>query len=214
MTNHGENLKVVGQPFLDYFRLNDSKEKKYTIYAPHWTVARQGIAYGTFEWNGRFLLDYAKKHPGKNWVFKPHPLLFNALIERGIMSKNEAEEYYNEWGRVGLRYESGDYLELFNNSKMLITDCSSFLGEYFMTGNPVVHLISEFATPYNDTINQVIKNYYHASNVEDLERLLGELPEQDKMRNQRIRAVEELGYKNNYASQNILDDLIQTIGVE
>ena len=211
MQNHGKNLKVTGQPFLDYFRLNPSGESKYTIYAPHWTVAKQGIAYGTFEWNGKFMLEYAKKHPEKNWVFKPHPLLFKALIDQGIMTVGEVQNYYNEWGNIGFRYESGDYLELFNNSQMLITDCSSFLGEYFMTEKPVIHLISPFATPYNKTVNRVIKHYYRAENIEDLKTLLERLPEHDTMKEERMRAVEELGFKNNYASKNILDDIIQTI---
>ena len=211
MQNHGKNLKVTGQPFLDYFRLNPSGESKYTIYAPHWTVAKQGIAYGTFEWNGMFLLEYAKKHPEKNWVFKPHPLLFKALVDKKIMTLDEVQNYYNEWENIGLRCESGDYLELFNNSQMLITDCSSFLGEYFMTEKPVIHLISPFATPYNKTVNRVIKHYYRAENIEDLKTLLERLPEHDTMKEERMRAVEELGFKNNYASKNILDDIIQTI---
>jgi len=207
MSNKAKNVKVVGQPFLDYFRLNKSEEKTYTIYAPHWSICKKSIAYGTFEWNGKFMLEYAKLHPERNWIFKPHPLLFMALINNKIMTQEEAENYYNEWAKIGLKYESGDYLELFNKSKLLITDCSSFLGEYFLTENPVIHLISEFATPYNETINQIIENYYKVKNVEELGILLNYLSKNDPLKSQRIQALEDLGLKNNYAAENILNDL-------
>ena len=84
-----------------------------------------------------------------------------ALIDNNVMTEQQAEDYYNEWDKIGLRYEHGDYLELFNKSKMLITDCSSFLGEYFLTENPVIHLISKDATPYNETVNQIVKYLIH-----------------------------------------------------
>lgn len=204
MQNRGKNLKVTGQPFLDYFRFNPSQEKKYTIYAPHWTLCGKGIAYGTFEWNGKFMLDYAKQHPEMNWIFKPHPLLKKALVDNGIMTGEEVEKYYNTWER----FEHGDYLELFSQSQMLITDCSSFLGEYFMSGNPVIHLISDKAKPYNKTVKQIVENYYPARNLEELQRLLEELPQNDWMKEQREKALEKLNYKDNYAAKNILDDIL------
>jgi len=211
MKNKGKNLKVTGQPFLDYFRLNMSSKKEYIIYAPHWTVANQGIKYATFEWNGEFLLDYAKKHPEQKWVFKPHPLLFKSLINNKIMSEDDVKKYYNDWAKIGLVYEDGDYLDIFNQSKMLITDCSSFLGEYFMTENPIIHLISKNAEPYNDTIKQIIKNYYKATELEELQNLLNKLPNNDCMKDVRQKALKELGYKNNYAALNVINDIMEQI---
>lgn len=211
MENNAKNVIVTGQPFLDYFRNHHKINSKYTIYAPHWTICNQGISYGTFEWNGLWLLDYAKKHPEKAWVFKPHPLLKKALVDNNIMLEQEVLDYYKEWNKIGMTYESGDYLDLFNQSKMLITDCSSFLGEYFMTENPVIHLISKNSTPYNETINQIIKYYYKAECVEHLAELLEELPEKDYMKEERIKAISALGYKNNNASQNILNNMLEKI---
>ncbi|MBQ4114690.1 CDP-glycerol glycerophosphotransferase family protein [bacterium] len=211
MENKGKNLKVVGQPFFDYFRNIEKKENKYTIYAPHWTVCQKGVAYATFEWNGDWILEYAKKHPERNWVFKPHPLLYKALVDNNIKSPEEVREYYDEWDKIGIKYESGDYLDLFNASKMLITDCSSFLGEYFLTENPVIHLISSSSIPFNKTVSQVIENYYKAHNLEELQKLLEELPQNDWMKSQRVDALKKLGFKNNYAAENILNDLLNQL---
>lgn len=207
--NNSKNIIVTGFPFLDYFKNNLIKEKKYIIYAPHWTVGNQGISYSTFEWSGKFLLEYAKQHKEYQWVFKPHPLLKKALIDKKIMTKNEAENYYNTWADIGLKHEKGEYLDLFNQSKMLITDCGSFLGEYFFTGQPVIHLISQNATPYNETINQIIKHYYRANDLIELGKLLSELPQNDTMKTARINALEN--YTKFSAAENILEDIEKTI---
>lgn len=214
MENHGKNVIVTGQPSFDYFRNAKELNKEFIIYAPHWSVCKKSVAYGTFEWNGKFLLKYAKNHPDKKWIFKPHPLLFKALVDNKLMTQNEAEEYYNDWDKIGLKYESGDYFELFLRSKMMITDCSTFLGEYFLTENPLIHLISQDATPFNETVNNVIKNYYKATNIEELTQLLDQLPENDFLKEQRLNALKTLGYKNNYASENILTDIKKTVGLQ
>lgn len=213
MKNHGKNVIVTGQPSFDYFHNNIRQEKEFIIYAPHWSICKKSVAYGTFEWNGKFLLDYAKKHPQQKWVFKPHPLLFKALIDNNIMSKQEAKNYFNEWDKIGLKFESGDYFDLFLRSKMMITDCSTFLGEYFLTENPLIHLISKDATPFNETVNQVIENYYKATNIKELSKLLEQLPENDIMKTKRINAVNNLGFKNINASQNILNDIKSTLDI-
>lgn len=212
MENKGKNLCVTGQPYLDYFKNCEAKEKEYIIYAPHWTVANQGISYGTFEWNGKFILEYAKIHPEQKWVFKPHPMLFKSLIDKGVMTEAEAKEYYATWDKIGLKYESGDYLELFSKSKLLITDCSSFLGEFFLTGSPVIHLISKTATPYNETINRIIKNYYRAENLEELQMLLNKLPNDDSMKVQRENAIKDFNASETTSAEKIVKDILETIG--
>ena len=80
-----------------------------------------------------------------------------------------------------------------------------------MSGNPVIHLISEKAKPYNETVKQIVENYYPARNLEELQKLLEDLPQNDWMKEQREKALEKLNYKNNYAAKNILDDILKQI---
>lgn len=211
MPNKAKNVIVTGQPFLDYYKTNQNKDSKYIIYAPHWTICNQGISYGTFEWNGKFMLEYAKQHKNQKWIFKPHPLLKKTLVDKKVMTENEANEYYNSWDEIGLKYEKGEYLDLFLQSKMLITDCSSFLGEYFFTGKPVIHLISQNATPYNETINQIIKYYYKAQNLENLKSLLDNIEQNDWMEKERKEALNKLNAAQKNAAENILSDILNQL---
>lgn len=208
MENSGANLKVVGYPYLDNYKQIDNK-KDYIIYAPHWTVAQKGLAYSTFEWSGQFLLEYAKKST-LNWVFKPHPLLFKALIDNKIMTKLEAESYYAEWGKLGIKCESGDYLDLFAQSAMMITDSSSFLGEFAITNKPLIHLLSE-KSQFRNSENPLLKIHYRAESLDELKNLLSTLPENDYKKELREKELIKLNFKNSIASKNIYKDILEII---
>ncbi len=211
MRNKGENLIVTGHTALDYFYLGKDKgqEKKYVIYAPHWSINYERENYATFEWNGAHILEFAKAHPELNWIFKPHPSLKERLRLQNIMTREEIQSYWDDWEKIGLKYESGDYLDLFAQSYAMITDCGSFLTEFFLTEQPVIHLISEKAFGYNPSAEAVVKNYYKAHNIDELDKLFEEILIQktDSMKQQRVNAISDLGFNGVYAAQNILDDL-------
>ncbi|MCM1003415.1 MAG: CDP-glycerol glycerophosphotransferase family protein [Candidatus Gastranaerophilales bacterium] len=171
MDNKGENIKVTGALALDYFTAHPPKnEKQYVIYAPHWTVKHEGtIAYSTFAETGKFMLEYAKRNPQFNWLFKPHPMLKKALIDNKIMTKQEVKEYYNSWSEACF---DGDYFKYFNDSQLMITDCSTFLLEYAVTQKPLIRLVSKNMPEFNTTTEEVVKTYYNAQDIQELEKYL------------------------------------------
>ena len=61
------------------------------------------------------------------------------------MTREQVEQYFDEWRAIGSIKEGTSYMELFANSSCLITDCGSFLTEYAFTGKPVIHLVSGLA---------------------------------------------------------------------
>ena len=212
MKNRGKNLEAVGYPELDTYLKPTEYDKKYIIYAPHWSVGGDTpLNYATFEWNNKFILDFAKQHPELNWVFKPHPALKGKLIESGLMSDKEVENYYNQWNLIGQKYEGPDYFELFKQSKVLITDCGSFLAEYMPTKNPVILLKSKSAKSYNFLAKKVTKYYYKASHLKELSAIFDEviLKGEDQLKHKRLKILEHLKLITN-ASQNIIDNLNKT----
>lgn len=209
MDNKGENLYITGYPHLDYFINNSNQNEGYIIYAPHWTVANQGLAYSTFEWSGEFLLEYAKKSNLK-WIFKPHPMLHKALIDNKLMTKEEADKYYDDWAKIGIKYEGGDYLELFNKSSMMITDSSSFLGEYFATQKPLIHLMSK-NSQFRNSSNPILKTFYRAENLEELKDYIKDLPQKDYKDEIRKQIKKDLNENENYSAKIIKEILLNEI---
>lgn len=211
---NSKNLAVVGHPTLDFYILNkNSSDKKYVIYAPHWSINDKRLELSTFKWSGRFILEYAQKHSDFKWVFKPHPILKHRLLTENIMSKEEIETYWKEWANIGTVCESGDYFEYFVNSKAMITDCASFLVEYFPTAQPVVHLLTETSkTCWTPDVARITNTYYQVENVKELKSELDNLFENknDYKKNIRLETLSELDFCNNTLSaQRIIDEIMK-----
>lgn len=219
MTNKGVNLRIAGHPQLDYFYLNrntiDSAEKKYVIYAPHWSINMPLENYATFLWNGRHILEFAKSHPEIKWVFKPHPILKCRLKNQGIMTDNEIQSYWEEWAKIGIVYETGDYMEFFKNSYAMITDCGSFLTEFFLTKQPVIHLVSKSAIPYNPSAEKIVKTYYQAHNINELDNFLNTviIDKNDYLKDKRLKTLGEMKLDTCYAAENIINDIKKELNI-
>lgn len=215
MPNKGRNLEVVGHTILDKYLETSLHKPKFIIYAPHWSLGNTPLKYATFDWSGKYILEFAKRHPEVNWIFKPHPILKNRLLELEIMTEEEVNNYYSEWDKIGMIYEGPDYIDLFKESRLLITDCGSFLAEYMPTKNPVILLKSKNSTPYNFLAQKVTKYYYKAYNLKDLKTLFHKvlLNNEDPIKNKRINMLHDLNLVTN-ASQNIVNDLNKTLGIK
>ena len=156
------NVSIVGWSKLDVYHsmIKKQTQKPLIIYAPHHSFEEHGLNLATFQYNGKEILELAKKYADKfDWVFKPHPRLKHALVLNKIMTAEQADEYWGEWEKLGTICDDGNYFQMFNNSCAMITDCCSFLGEYLPTGNPVLHLINKKAQ-FNNVAKSFIGAYY------------------------------------------------------
>ena len=175
------NCIVTGNPKYDIYIGEEStneevlwknNDAKKIIYAPHHSLDKNGLKLATFRQNGKFILKYAQKHPNTTWVFKPHPRFKYALLRNNIMTSEEIDKYYKAWSKVGCICETGDYFKYFKTSDLLITDCCSFLGEYFPTNKPIIRL-STGATPnFNDLGKLIDECCYITKNNKELESCL------------------------------------------
>lgn len=163
MLNKGKNCVVSGYPKLDDYAkpVQKTKNQPKILYAPHHSFSGR-LRFATFRWNGREMLEYARRHSEISWVFKPHPRLKYELVEQKIMTLEEANDYYDSWASMDNSefYNSGDYIRLFQESDLLITDCISFLGEYLPSGNPVILLENTESAGYNELGKEIISSYY------------------------------------------------------
>lgn len=208
------NVYGLGNPILDNFKLNENNtdDKNYVIYAPHYSfdheLNKNPVNYGTFLDNGELILEFAQRHPEQNWVFKPHPQLKFALYK--VWGKDKTDKYYKDWEKVGLGCYDSSYIDLFLDSKLLITDCDSFLLEYFCTSNPIIHIVSEHCNAkVSDFSRKIFNTFYKVSNNAELSEQLNNIliNNNDYKKELRIKTLNESNLTNNYAAQNILDDI-------
>ena len=215
------NILGLGHPILDKFYLKqdhlNETNKNYVIYAPHYSFKHPNntnpVMYGTFDWNGYQILEYAQKHPEINWVYKPHPQLKYTMLETGMLP-DTIDDYWNEWRKVGIVCEDSSYMDLFLDSKALITDCGSFLTEYFCTQKPLIHLISDDCLIEPNVIaKRNFDTFYKVHNLEEMYETFDQvlIKNEDPLKEKRLKVLEDSGLLNNYAAKNIMEDILKDI---
>ena len=212
-------IKGLGHTMLDVFQDDDTIESKgWVIYAPHWSITHKNnlnnINISTFDENGQLILEYAKKHPEIKWMFKPHPTLKSALLRIGEMTKEEIDDYYAQWENIAKCCYDGSYIDYFKESDVLITDCGSFLLEYFCTNKPLIHLVSnQCENPVYPQLNDMFETFYQVKSNADLFDTLDSvlLAKNDYKKDIRAKMVKQYAFTNNNAAKNIINDLKNTI---
>ena len=210
-------IKGIGHPALDLLQQNKDKKcnKNYVIYAPHHSI-NNCENFSTFMKNGKYILDFAKKHTEINWVFKPHPTLKYRLINDGILSETEINSYFEEWEKFATCCYDSNYYELFLDSKALITDSASFLTEYFCTEKPIIHLISSKSKVIPlPPFEKILNTFYKVKNINDLNKAFDEIliKNQDSKKEERISLLKECNLHQKNASLNIMQDINNLLGV-
>lgn len=152
------------------------------------------------------MLEYAKAHPEIRWVFKPHPLLRRRLIENGFMTRQEVDDCYQAWERIGITCYDGGYADLFKRSRALVTDSGSFLLEYMTVGKPLIRLEPvDFNMRFSPVFARVLDSFYTCRSVDEMKAALKLVVEdrQDPRREERQTAAKAAGLYGNQAAERI-----------
>ena len=222
LRGNSKNCYVVGYPKLDKY--NECKDVRSPwknqnavkiIYAPHHSLDNNGLRLSTFKQNGKFILELAKSHPETEWILKPHPRLKYALLKNNLMTKDEIDEYFNEWEKIGAVYNKGDYIDLFKTSDLMITDCGSFLAEYLPSKHPIIHLKNKKSVNMNKLGKKIDNEYYQVNNCSELEEVfdLLVLKKNDYKKETRIDLINQMFSKES-VSKKIYNHIINLLGGE
>lgn len=225
---YGSNAVLVGYPKMDGYAkpiencvipAKIDNGKPIVIYAPHWTIthAENCCDLSTFHIYYKYFLDVLKNNPNINFVFKPHPNLLSAVVHNKLMSAEEYKKYIEEWNNSdnGIVVESGEYIDLFRKSDLLITDCGSFIGEWLPSNKPCMYLVKptkgskSFMNKYSLLGQKILEKYYLCHNKNDIKKYFGMIinDKKDIMREERIKLKDELFINIGSSGQKIVEYL-------
>ena len=161
-----------GYPKIDPFFSKDAKfhfdwkmarrNAKKIIYAPHWSI-NAVTKWATFQWNYKFMYEFAKAHPEISWVVKPHQALFFSVVDSKIFPSVEAfEDYLQKWDDLpnAQVYTGAYYQDIFATSDGMIHDSGSFIAEYQYVDKPMIYLTREDGLPYNELGDAILNVSY------------------------------------------------------
>ena len=129
------------------------------------------------------------------------------------MSEKEVNNYYDEWKKIAVFCDTANYFDLFKQSQLMITDCSSFLAEYFPSTHPVINLKNKNSISLNPFGQAITDCYYKVYNIKELKQVLKMLLEdgQDPLREKRMQRLKELNLLDTPSSTRIISLLRETL---
>ena len=134
------------------------RENKFRlIWTPRWTTNEGNCNFFDYK---DLLLDYCLSHDEIDFVFRPHPQAFSEWIANGLLTKEEAALYQKKYAdapNANIDKESL-YLNTFYSSDCLITDVSSIVAEYFLTGKPIIYCHKK--DYFNDFSRKLSEGFY------------------------------------------------------
>jgi hypothetical protein len=144
---NGENCVVWGNPRVDSIdkiknatipaEWNEKiNGRKVILWTPHHT-----IEYGTFFEYKNVIFKYFEDNKDIFLLFRPHPLMLQAIIKNGILTDNDVIAIINmiEQSDNIILDTSPSYREAFSVSDAIMTDPTSFLKEYLILDRPILY---------------------------------------------------------------------------
>lgn len=144
-----DNCQVVKSGFPVFDEINNSinnesnwnypNEKKFrVIWTPRWCTNENSCNF--FEYKD-LLIDYCRNKSDIDFIFRPHPQAFRNWISEKKMTEYELNEYKNIFSSSeNMKIDNdADYRGTFNSASCLVTDISSIIPEFFLTGKPIIY---------------------------------------------------------------------------
>ena len=181
------------------------------IWTPRWTTDLK-IGGSNFLRYYLKMLSFFKKHIDMNLLIRPHPLMIDNFIKNHHMTENEVNSFY-------LKVKSADnicldnkkdYINTFWESDVLVTDFSSIIAEYFITGKPIVYCSNDADLKYTEDMLKMLECCYVVDNEEDMFKCILEIRNgNDYLKEKRKTTSDEIFGKIEQSSKRIVDALVE-----
>ena len=173
----GVTSTYLGFPVLEtikhQFSTNDNS-KVNILWTPRWSddLSLGGTAFKKYKDNIFELKDVSDN---VNLVLRPHPLLFENAIKNKWMTDTEVNQYYSTIKEKGALLDENEFIEeTFNNTDILVTDFSSSIVFFFLTGRPIIYC-TEQIFKVTKVYKCIYECLYIAKSFEEVKQITADL---------------------------------------
>lgn len=168
------NFEYLGYPALEPYLNMKSSHKNYRIcWTPRWTYDEEMGGSHFFEYKER-IISLGELFPQIQLTIRPHPLLFANMVKLGLMTEKDVENYKEELIKKDIILNQHDMIiDIFPNIDILITDISSVMIPFFLTGRPVIYCSNNIKL--NKICSKMSEGMYIADSWEDIIRYLNDI---------------------------------------
>lgn len=135
------------------------------VWTPRWTTNENNCHF--FEYKDKFL-KYCDDNQDVDFVFRPHPQAYLNYAQFNNFSLEKSKKYEESYSlRKNMTIDHvADFLPLFYSSDALITDYSSVVPEYFLTGHPIIYCKNN--NSLNDNEGKFTEGFYYVHSWKEL----------------------------------------------
>ncbi len=161
----------AGYPsFESFLDMKDAPNLHHIAWTPRWSYDAKVGGSHFLEYKDAFL----ELHSGNDLVLRPHPMLFTNLVKTGTLSEEEAQGYRARAAEYHVEISEGGPIEdVLKWTGILITDISSVIPAFFLTGKPIIYCDS-FLEPCEEFV-EMLEGIYVAHSWEEVLKYLSEI---------------------------------------
>lgn len=177
------NVRLTGYPKLDGVEryigcestswVNPREKGLFRVmWTPRWSMGEGNCTF--FDYKDKLPV-WIEEQGNMELLFRPHPQAFAEFIEKKQMTERQVEDYkavYEKSPVLSIDAQQ-EYLPSFYSSDVLLTDESSIMPEYFLTGKPIIFTYKE--THLNDFAQKLSEGFYWAKDWQEVQEHLARL---------------------------------------
>ena len=200
-----QNFYVVGYPaFEKYFDQKWDENVNSILWTPRWSYDNKIGGSHFFEYKDT-IINIKDMYPEKELIIRPHPMMLTNFVNSGLMTENETKKFIDNLNIKKIELSVGrSFEEDLEKSDILITDYSSIIPMYFVTGKPIIYCHSDIIN-FNKAYTDLIKGIYIAYNEDDIKNCINNLMNgNDYLYNVRKEIIKQLYQEHNNSTNKII----------
>lgn len=207
-----QHFEYLGYPALEkYFlaeRNSDPSDSNLVVsWTPRWSYDEKIGGSHFLEFKDGFL-GLVKESSDLNFVLRPHPMMFCEFLNKGLMTEAEVSSYKNKLNQLGAKLSAEESItDVLLNTDILVSDYSSILMMYFLTGRPIIYCDS--AIPFNAAYSKMREGMYIARSWNDVEKYITSIKNgNDYLREKRRSIIDNYFGEMRGSASRIVDRLV------
>lgn len=174
------------------------------LWTPRWSYDPYQGGSHFFEYS-KHINDYAQTHSGLEVCIRPHPMMFDNFLKEKRMTEEDVSIYLQDVHNSGAHIDTNkDIGDTFQTTDILISDRSSVIPMFFMTGKPIIYCPIE--SEYGYLFQTILPGLYIANTWEEMKGILNDLTNgNDRLKEVRDVIIQKRFSSNMNASQKIVD---------